>query len=343
MENLSARWDWAVSQAKQDAQFKNGGWIAYSIDRLMRENSWIGSFRTGSFEKEITLYEVITGIHLENPVDRLRQSGRSYRSRSEKEEEKKVIKEVALLFRFSDASSPEEHIREVQPTNISLSVELDGLPILWLGKAKADESLELLKGLYGKVTSERQKRRIIMASWMHETRQAYPLLRSIAEGDEGADVRKDAVFWMGQIGTDEALEFLNSFARKEKSRKVAEQAVFAISQIKSDKAMDVLIDLGKNGPSREIRKKAVFWLGQQVSSKVLDTLKDFAYDGEDVEVQKQAVFALTQLPHDEGLPEIIRIAKTHPQPSVRKQAIFWLGESDDPKAFDAIVEIAKGK
>ena len=343
LERLSDRWTWAVSQAG-DAQFKRGGWIAYSIERLMGEDSWIGSFRTYSGKDEISLYEMITGIHLENPAENLRQTARKALSRSErKQTEKKVIKEVAFLFRFSDPSSVEDHIQEIQPTNIGLSVDLERLPLMWLGKATNDESLDLLKGLFQESSSSKQKRRVIMAYGMHDSPRAFGLLKGIIEGDDQADVRSDAVFWIGQQNSREALGFLSGIARKEESRKVAEQAVFAISQIQTEDATDVLIDLGKNGPTRDLRKKAVFWLGQHASKKAVESLRDFVYDNEDVEVQKQAVFALTQLDHGEGVTEIIKIAKSHANPAVRKQAIFWLGQSDDPRAFETIVDIAKGK
>ena len=343
LERLSDRWSWAVSQAGE-AQFKQGGWIAYSIERRMGEDSWIGSFRTYSGKDEVSLYEMITGLHLENPAENLRETARKALSRSERKRiETKVTKEVALLFRFSDPSSVEDHIREIQPTNISLSVDLEGLPLMWLGKATTEESLEFLKGLLQKSSSSKQKRRVIMAYGMHDSPRAFGLLKGIVEGDEPADVRSDAVFWIGQQDSNDALGFLSGIARKEESQKVAEQAVFAISQIQTEDATDVLIDLGKNGPTRDLRKKAVFWLGQQASKKAVETLKNFVYDSEDVEVQKQAVFALTQLDNGEGITEIIKIAKCHANPAVRKQAIFWLGQSDDPRAFETIVEIAKGK
>lgn len=344
LETLDERWNWAAAEAAK-AQFKHGGWVAYSIDRLMGEDSWVGSFRTYSGKDDVSLHELITGIYIEDPSESIRHAAKKALSRSErKKNERKVKKEVALLFRFSGPPSDEIRIQEIHPTNLNLAADLEGLPLLWLGKATTEESLELLKGFFHASTTVKQKRNLIMSYGMHDSPRAFDLLKKVAEGDEQADVRKDAVFWIGQQNSTEALRFLESIVRKkEESRKVAEQAIFAISQIHTDEATDLLIDLGKNGPHRELRKKAVFWLGQQASKKVVETLKDFAYDGEDVELQKQAVFALTQLDNDEGVTEIIRIAKTHSNPAVRKQAIFWLGQSEDPRAFDTIVEIAKGK
>ncbi|HLE32326.1 MAG TPA: HEAT repeat domain-containing protein [Bacteroidota bacterium] len=340
---LGDRWSWALSQAGE-AQFKQGGWIAYSIDRLMGEDSWVGSHRTYPGSEEVSLYETITGVHIENPADDLRDAARKALSRSErKRTEKKVMKEVAFLFRFSDPSAIESQIQEVQPTNMNLSVDLEGLPLIWLGKASTEESLDLLRKLFQKSSSMKQKRRVIMAYGMHDSPAAFGLLKAVVEGNDQTNVRRDAAFWIGQQNSSEALEFLTKTARNEASQDVAEQAVFAISQIGTEASTDVLIDLGKNGPHREVRKKAVFWLGQQASERVVETLKDFAYNNDDVEVQKQAVFALTQIHGNGGLSEIIRIAKTHPNPKIRKQAIFWLGQSDDPKAFETIVEIAKGK
>lgn len=340
--SLRERWAWAQEQVDQ-SKFDTGGWIAYSIERMMGENSMIGSFSTIPERNRPTLYELITGIRIQDPVDEMRKRTSQVLSRSDrKQEERQVLREVAFMFRFSRRSNVEEHLEEIRPTNVNLRVDLQDLPLVWLGKADREESLEFLKGLYGSSATGKQKRRILMACGMHQTPAAFDFMKSIVEGDDEKGVRSEAVFWMGQQNFAGALQYLTSVVKNDESQEVAEKAVFAISQIKDEKATDVLIDLGKNASSRNLRKKAVFWLGQRASKKATESLRDFVYKGDDIEVQKQAVFALTQTDGFEGVTEIIRIAKTHPHPAIRKQAIFWLGQSDDPRAFDAIVEIAKG-
>lgn len=349
VKSLQERWAWAMNESKQQ-KYNDGVWIAYSIDLLMRENSWIGSFRSIPREEDRTLYEIITGRHIDRPESwnsegGLRNQARRALDRAEgKKERKMVLKEVALMFRYSAKPGDASSFREIHPTNVEAEVDLDGKPLIWLGKVPQDESVRFLKEYYKDMESSRQKRRVIVAIGIHRNNAAaLDALESIVDSREPDNVRDDAAFWIGQQDTRDALNFLLKVARGDESRSVAEKAIFAISQIDLEEATDALIDLGRHAPLRDLRKKAVFWLGQRASRKAVENLKAFAYEGNDTEVQKQAVFALSQIHDKEAMNEIIKIARTHPNPRVRKQAIFWLGQSDDPRAFDVIVEIAKGK
>lgn len=346
LTSLAARWQWAVGEA--DRAGTGGVWIGYSIQRLMSENSWIGSFNSFPEKDEPSLYELVTGRRIEfqdRDRDDWKEAARKALSRAERKKmEKKVLKEVAFLFEFRGSPKDLENLRTIRTTNITLRVDLDGLPLLWLGSASSEESVEHLKALSGKVSTRRASEKIVQAIGLHgNTPGVFGELSGMLKSHSQGSIREEAAFWLGQLDTMPALKILAETARKDGSKKVAEKAIFAISQMSMPQAAETLIDLGRNGPSREVRKKAVFWLGQHASKMVIDTLESFVYDEGDEEVQKQAVFALMQLPDNEGVTHLIRVAKTHPNPRIRKQAVFWLGECDDPRAFDAIIEIAKGK
>jgi len=347
LNTLTERWAWAVGETGK-LKRTGGVWIGYSIQRLMSENSWIGSFYSFPEKNEPSLYELITGRRIEfedRDQHDLKEAARKALSRAEKRKlERKILKEVAFLFEFRGSPSDLETMRTIRTTNITLRVDLDGLPLLWLGTIPSGESVTHLRGLLGKVTSRRGSEKIVQAIGLHGNAPGvFEELVGILNGKAQASIREEAAFWLGQLDTMPALKLLAETARKDESKKVGEKAIFAISQMTMDEATETLIDLGRHGPSRNTRKKAVFWLGQRASRMVIDTLESFVYEDKDEEIQKQAVFALTQLPHDEGVTHLIRVAKTHPSPRIRKQAVFWLGECDDPRAFDAIVEIARGK
>lgn len=345
LKALPERWEWAVREAPK--AFGTGGvWIGYSIKRLMNEDSWIGSFNSFPEKDEASLYEVITGRRIEfEDRDDLKEAARKALSRAgRKKFERKVLKEVAFLFEFRGLPSDLETLRTIRTTNITLRVDLDGLPLLWLGTAPAGESVEHLKDLLGDVTSRRASEKIVQSLGLHgNTHGVFEELAGILNRKDAVGLREEAAFWLGQLDTISALKLLAETARTDESKKVSEKAIFAISQMTMLEATESLIDLGRNAPSRETRKKAVFWLGQHASRMVIDTLESFVYKDKDEEIQKQAVFALTQLPDNAGVTHLIRVAKMHPSPRIRKQAVFWLGECDDPRAFETIVEIARGK
>lgn len=327
-EALGQKWQWAEEQA---ADLDRGYWIGYSIERLMGENSFIGSW--SSRGRRMTLHEMLYGEKPEfSPVSR---------GRWERQEgpERKVIKEIALLFEFRAGAT---EAREVHVTNLSGHVDLEGDPLIWLGGAGDDESLDFVQEQYRRTRSNEFKEELVLAVSIHDdSEQVVPILTDILTGDDADDVRESAAFWLGQHGDASALAILQRVARNDRSEDVREQAVFGISQMDLPEATEALIDVARNGP-RDIRENAIFWLGQKASDRAVEALGDIVDDEDDTEVQKQAVFAISQLPDDEGIPLLIEIAKTHPVAKIRKDAIFWLGQSEDPRALEALIELVRG-
>jgi len=347
LTSLVERWDWGVREAKSRG-LTNGVWIVYSIDRLMHENSWIGTFRSIPDPNEATLYELVTGRRIEfeeKPYPDLRDAARKALSRAERKElETKVLKEIVFLFEFRGDPSDPETMRTIKVSNITLTVDLDNLSLIWLGKSNVKESVDFLKQIFGSVSSRRSSEKIIHAVGLHgNVPGVFEFLEGILTSSERSSLREESAFWLGRLDTTATLRLLTEAALKDGSRAVSEKAIFAISQMSTEEATETLIHLGRNAPEKGVRKKAVFWLGHRASKKVVETLREFVNNDRDEEIQKHAVFALTQLPNNEGVSDIIHIAKTHPNPRIRKQAVFWLGECDDPRAFDTIVEIARGK
>lgn len=349
LSSLQSRWEWAKEEVKR-RNMERGVWIGYSIDRLMGERSWIGSFDSFRDPNETTLFELITGQRIEVLDERtsdesVKETARQALSKSvRKKTEPQVIKEVVFLFGFKGDPSNPDHLWTIRTSNITLVVDLAGFPLVWLGKAQDDESLAHLEALFPLFVTSGSKEKIIQAVGIHKAGpRVFRFLSRILGSKEPDRVRKGAAFWLGQQDTEEAMKLLMGVARNEKSRRVSENAVFAISQMSLNAATESLIDLGRNAEDREVRKKSVFWLGQRASERVVEKLQEFAYTDKDEEIQKQAVFALSQLKDGEGVTQLIKIAKSHLSPRIRKQAIFALGECDDPRAFEAIVEIARGR
>ncbi len=327
---LDQKWQWAEQQARQDDAARRGYWIGYSIDRLMGEYSFVGSWHSRGNRK--TLHEVLYG---EKPEFDYRD-----RRRGDKKSTRKVVKEVALLFEFEpgrDAPS------DVRVTNVSGHVDLNGRPLFWLSGAEDGESIDFVQEQYRRTASDDHKEDLVMAVAIHEdTGRIVPILTDILQGDDATDVRESAAFWLGQQDDEAALDVLRQTAHNDRSHDVREQAVFGISQMETTEAAEALIDLARNGP-HDIREDAVFWLGQIASDRAAEALGEVVNDDDgDTEVQKQAVFSISQLPPDQGVPMLIEIARTHPKAKVRKDAIFWLGQTDDPRALEALIEMVRG-
>lgn len=105
--------------------------------------------------------------------------------------------------------------------------------------------------------------RMIFAATIASAESWPDLLRVARAQDLPSGARKNAVFWLAQAAGDRATEGLRSIAGDDSDEvEVRKQAVFALSQIRTDETIDVLIEIARTNREPEIRKSAIFWLGQ---------------------------------------------------------------------------------
>src|SRR5688572_982113 len=123
--SLDQRWQWGLKEAAT-VKSRDGFWIAYSSDRLMPADRFVlaGNFHMSSSHtqlKGVPFYTLIPGGRL--PSESL--AG-----------QETVSKEVVFLYRFSTRAV----LEQIGMSNVSMPVDLENRPLLWLGKAPASES-----------------------------------------------------------------------------------------------------------------------------------------------------------------------------------------------------------
>lgn len=342
---LDAKIVWAVREAGRSG-FDEGYWIGYSIHRYMNVSSHIGTYNSDRDAWELTIDEVLSGKNRPERTDAdrtsVRRTAREVLDDLErtKRDEKKVWKDVAILFHYG--SGKPSLPGRVRISNTDLAFDFKKRPLLWLGKAEDEESLSVVKGFYAKARTSELKKNLVAAAGLHgESELVLPFLENVLDGKDEDDIRKDAAFWIGQQKTKEALRILVRKAKSDDASAIRKSAVFSISQIELPEAADELIALARSSGHREVKKDAIFWLGQIASEKAGETLEELATMDEDIGIQERAIFALSQLPDNEGVEPLIKIAKTHPDPRIRKKAVFWLGECNDPRALQTLIDIIK--
>lgn len=112
--------------------------------------------------------------------------------------------------------------------------------------------------------------RMIFAATIASAESWPDLLRVARAQDLPSGARRNAVFWLAQAAGDRATEGLRSIAGDDSDEvEVRKQAVFALSQIRTDETIDVLIDIARTNREPEIRKSAIFWLGQSGSPRAI--------------------------------------------------------------------------
>ncbi len=322
VKGLEAGWDWAQKTA-EIKDVKKGFYIGYAIER--KENGRV-CHRKNVYEGNKTLYEILYG------------------SEASKEQSHRLAKQVAILFRFDTHPSHRLDFQKIVINNldqpIEIDIDIDNVPIFWLGLIQTDESINLLNECFKHTDSDKEKDTIVTAAGIHGPNpKVFGFLKKILSGNETTKIRKSAAFWISQQQSSEAAEVLEHTVYNDPSSSVQEHAVFGLYLVQCKEANDALVKLAKKGEDKHVRKKAIFWLGQKAAKRSAEILEDLVNDDSDTDIQKAAVFALSQLPS--GVPRLIKIANTHRSLKVRKQAIFWLSQSDDPRALDTILDIIK--
>jgi len=313
IKSLEAGWEWAF-KAGEKAGVKKGFYIGYTISLPAGKNGCrLGDSHYHGNKK--TLHEVLYG----KPADK---------------------NNIALLFRFRDRSGGRYGFKEIKISHLDHPVEMDNLPLYWLGEAHRDQSVEFIITCFKNIKTNLAELRedIVMAAGIHGPHAGvFRFLEDVLNGSFSGKVRKSAVFWIAQQQDPAAVKVLLRTLLLDPSEDVKEHAVFALSLVHCKEADDTLIQLASRGKNKSLRKKAIFWLGQKAVKKTGKILEGLIRDEKDIDIQSAAVFALSQ--QAGSAPKLAKIAKTHPRLAVRKKAIFWLSQSDDPIGLKTILEI----
>ncbi len=192
---------------------------------------------------------------------------------------------VAYLLQLAETGRPRVGKRALTPVVIADSVqpapdllrlakkqnaprEVRKSAIFWAGQIGDAGTVREIAELIKDRDDEVAKGALFAISQQRSDEAARTLLTAARDRSLPTEVRKSAVFWVGQIAGERATEGLKAMAADENTE-VKKSAVFALSQQKTDKSMDALIDLARNSKDREVRKSALFWLGQSNDPRAL--------------------------------------------------------------------------
>jgi HEAT repeat protein len=164
------------------------------------------------------------------------------------------------------------------------SVSLRKEAVFAIGISKEAGAMSALENLYQSISPREVKKQIIFAASIHNNDgnassrsddAGTNFLIKLAEGEPDRDLRKQALFWIGQRAGKRSLEVLGNVVEKsDDDTEVQKQAVFAISQRPKDEAVPLLIKIARNHPKAAVRKQAMFWLGQTGDERALEFFKE---------------------------------------------------------------------
>lgn len=285
-DKLNERWSWAIQEARKQG-FKDGFWIGYSINRLMGEYSYIystskhtisGYIHLPTYLRGKTLGEIIYGkdfsIILSDEEQVQVAAKRALAEIEYKDElQRKVGKDVAVLFKFDSGSSKTPGTLRLN--SITMPFDPEGLPIFWLDKAEDEESIIFLSNLYRGSIPEKMKKKLLSAIGFHGSSEfVVPFLEKVLKGNESDSLRGRAASELEDHDTEQALKILHQTAKNDRSYDVRKKAVYALEDMDLPGATDALIDIARNSHNMNIRKKAIYCLGDTGDPRALKALID---------------------------------------------------------------------
>ena len=158
-------------------------------------------------------------------------------------------------------------------TDERLDMEIRGSAIIALGRDEiSDEDVEFLRRFYT-TANEHLKDKIFLAVHNSDDPKVSRWLSSVVtDGNEPMEVRRQALFWMGQ--GHGPLTDLTRLYDQVQEHTLREHFTFVLSQRHESGAVDKLIDIARSDTDRDIRRQAFFWLGQSKDERARQFLRE---------------------------------------------------------------------
>ena len=190
------------------------------------------------------------------------------------------------------------------------------------------------------------------------------------------ETRRQAVFWLGQNGSESARRTLHAVIENEnEDSRVRSHAIFSLThggdtpdsefayvrslyaRVDDPEVKEAIIqgmqeDEGDGGrwlieraldtrEAFELRKKALFWAGQHEATATAELVRVYR-DADNSKLREHAIFVLSQREDEAAIDELLRIARSDADTEMRGKALFWLAQKDDPRIEKLIADLVLG-
>ena len=203
----------------------------------------------------------------------------------------------------------------------------------------AERALPIIKAVLAKrdqCSAQLREKAVFLLS-QKRTSETEDILLDVVRNDPSREVKKKAVFWMGQVNTDRAAQALEQLlASSSTDEELRKQAVFALMQQRTERGQTVVRRIAEDARSpQELREQAVFQLGQHRSAEnatflrgLFDRLASAPEGSSNENIRQKIIFSLSQM-RGQGNDQWLLSVATDPKHSVetRKQALFSAGQA----------------
>lgn len=244
------------------------------------------------------------------------------------------------IFLLRDPSS--NQITRMEVFNLERKREYSGYPVYWLGRANNEESLNYLRAIAAATPLDMLSERAVLAIALHDDARVGGMLKNFITSSPNPRIRSTSVFWLGQIGGEQA--FLASLVRNDaEDKKIRRSAAYAIGQSHDRGMVATLKDLYDNVKDIDVRRSVISAIGNSVDEQpAFALLLNIAKTDADLEARRTAIRQLGHFAREDAADELMKIYTNDPNVEVKRTALRALAETKSPRAEDKLFEVAKG-
>ncbi|MGH7470995.1 MAG: HEAT repeat domain-containing protein [Longimicrobiales bacterium] len=148
------------------------------------------------------------------------------------------------------------------------------------GRIDPRDAANLLMGIAERSNTSSVGNDAIFAATLADAEIWRRLLRMARNSNTDRNLRKQAVFWLGQEAAQAATTGLREIIDSDEEIEVREHAIFALSQRPNEESVPALIALvRRNNVDPRLKKRALFWLGQKDDPRAIALFEEILIRG----------------------------------------------------------------
>ncbi len=179
---------------------------------------------------------------------------------------------LQAVFALSQHDSPRAmNAVRAMAADAEIPINVRRQAVYWMGSEGNDSDIRALKAMYPDVRDREVRTAIVHAVAEAGGRENREWLLQLAlDEDEPIEVRKNAMYFIGEAGASvpQLIDLYDSTFETE----MRTQLIWVLAETGEETAVDKLLDIARNDPEIRLREQAIFWLGESDDPRAIDFL-----------------------------------------------------------------------
>ena len=227
----------------------------------------------------------------------------------------------------------------IEGFNNSKNIELKLLALQALLDSEGDEqALPMIINLYDKLEKPADREKVLWIMNDIEDPKVIVKMSTIIQTDPSVEIRKKAVYALGDRGPEATPELKKVLASKN-DLEVRKAALHALSNTEDPGVVKILGDVASTESNEELAKAATYALADVENPDAIVALQSILKSQISVEVRKAALHALADHGGGTSVATLKQVALNDSTGELRKTATYAIADDDTKESFEALKEI----